>query len=92
MPEDFLSPKQVAQLMKCSLGTVKNRVADGTLPAVKFGKLIRIPASALEVPDSDTYVQLVLQRAPKLTPAQRNRLGELLRPARARGEPGGGDV
>ena len=82
MPEDFLSPKQVAQLMKCSLGTVKNRVADGTLPAVKFGKLIRIPASALEVPDSDTYVALILQRAPKLTEEQRTKLAELLKPVR----------
>ena len=46
----FLSAAQVAERLGISLRTVRRRIADGTLPSLKVGGAVRIPASALEVP------------------------------------------
>lgn len=45
---DYLSLDDVAARLGVSVKTARRRVADGTLPAVRIGRLIRVPASALE--------------------------------------------
>jgi excisionase family DNA binding protein len=49
MDETYLSAAQVAQRLGISLRTVRRRIADGTLPSLKVGGAVRIPASVLEV-------------------------------------------
>lgn len=44
----YLSAKETAQRLGISLRTVRRRIADGSLPSVKVGGAVRIPASALE--------------------------------------------
>lgn len=46
----YLSAAQVAERLGISLRTVRRRIADGTLPSLKVGGAVRIPASALEIP------------------------------------------
>lgn len=48
----YLSAAQVAERLGISLRTVRRRIADGTLPSLKIGGAVRIPASALEIPDA----------------------------------------
>lgn len=50
MDETMLSAAQVAERLGLSLRTVRRWIADGSLPSVKIGGAVRIPASALEVP------------------------------------------
>lgn len=45
---DYLSLNEVAARLGVSVKTARRRVSDGTLPAVRIGRLIRVPASALE--------------------------------------------
>ena len=33
---------EVAALLRCSVGTIDSRIADGTLPAAKFGRRVLI--------------------------------------------------
>ncbi len=47
MDED-LTIAEVARLKKMSTDTVRRRIADGSLPAIRIGRLIRIPRSAVE--------------------------------------------
>jgi excisionase family DNA binding protein len=49
---EFLTVAEFAALLRVSEPTVYRRVADGTLPSVRFTEhgAIRIPASALEFP------------------------------------------
>ena len=47
MDED-LTIADVARIKKVSTDTVRRRIADGTLPAVRIGRLIRIPRSAVD--------------------------------------------
>lgn len=46
----YLSAKETADRLGISLRTVRRRIADGSLPSVKVGGTVRIPASALEPP------------------------------------------
>jgi excisionase family DNA binding protein len=53
MPKDprsvrMLSTKEVAERLRCSEATIARRVADGTLPAVRIGRLVRIREDVLE--------------------------------------------
>ena len=48
----YLSAAQVAERLGISLRTVRRRIADGTLPSLKVGGAVRVPASALEIPDA----------------------------------------
>lgn len=83
MESHHITRKQYAKLMQVSLSTVDRGILDGTIPHVRVGKrLIRIPVSAVETPDTDSYVELVLAQAPKLTEQQRVALAELLKPVR----------
>ena len=46
---DFLNIKQSAEFLICSQDTIRNRIADGSLPAYRFGgRLIRVKKSDLE--------------------------------------------
>lgn len=42
------TPRELAERWQCSDQHVYNLVRDGTLPAIRLGKLIRIPAQAVE--------------------------------------------
>lgn len=44
---ELLDPDQVAPQLDCTPETVEDRLRDGTLPGVKFGRSWKIPASAL---------------------------------------------
>ncbi len=49
MPEpEYLSPKEAATLVGVSVQTIRRRIADGTLPARKFGQLWKIRRTDLE--------------------------------------------
>ncbi len=52
-----LSAAQVAERLGISLRTVRRRIADGTLPSLKIGGAVRIPASALEIPDAASQTE-----------------------------------
>ena len=47
-PRDYLTMDETAARLGVSRSTVKRRVADGTLPAEKIGRLARIPMSAVQ--------------------------------------------
>jgi excisionase family DNA binding protein len=47
----YLTAAEAGERLGISLRTVRRRIADGTLPAVRIGGAVRIPASALEAPE-----------------------------------------
>jgi excisionase family DNA binding protein len=47
-PADFMSIREFAARMDWSTTTVRRRIADGTVPAVKIAGTWRVPAVALE--------------------------------------------
>jgi excisionase family DNA binding protein len=51
MPEpDYLTATEAAARLGISLRTTRRRIADGSLPSVRIGRAVRIPAAALELP------------------------------------------
>jgi excisionase family DNA binding protein len=51
MPEpDYLTAAEAAARLGISLRTTRRRIADGSLPSVRIGRAVRIPAAALELP------------------------------------------
>lgn len=46
----YLSAADAAVRLGISLRTVRRRIADGSLPSVRIGRAVRIPAAALELP------------------------------------------
>ena len=46
----YLSAAEAASRLGISLRTVRRRIADGSLPSVRIGHAVRIPADALELP------------------------------------------
>ncbi|MGB9886210.1 MAG: helix-turn-helix domain-containing protein [Moorellales bacterium] len=48
MPEPVYSPKEVAEMLKVNERTVRRWVRAGQLRAYRFGRQLRIPATALE--------------------------------------------
>jgi excisionase family DNA binding protein len=46
----YLTAAEAAVRLGISLRTVRRRIADGSLPSVKLGGAVRVPASALEPP------------------------------------------
>ena len=44
----LLSVREAAQLLDCGTGMVYNLVAEGVLPYVKLGRLIKLPRRGLE--------------------------------------------
>ena len=51
-PGQYLSPRQVADLLGVSVKTVSRRIAEGELRASRIGRLLRIAA-----PDVNRYVE-----------------------------------
>ena len=52
----YLTAAQAAARLGISLRTVRRRIADGSLPSVKIGGAVRVPASALEPPEARPQV------------------------------------
>lgn len=51
MPEpDYLTAAEAATRLGISLRTTRRRIADGSLPSVRLGRAVRIPAAALALP------------------------------------------
>ena len=48
--QQYLTARETAERLGISLRTVRRRIADGSLPSLKIGGAVRIPASALELP------------------------------------------
>lgn len=44
----LLTPKEVAQLFRVSIPTVRRWAFDGRLPGIKIGKMLRFHAGAVE--------------------------------------------
>ena len=47
---DYLTAAEAAARLGISLRTVRRRIADGSLPSVRIGHAVRIPAAALDLP------------------------------------------
>jgi excisionase family DNA binding protein len=47
---DYLTAAEAASRLGISLRTVRRRIADGSLPSVRIGHAVRIPAAALDLP------------------------------------------
>jgi excisionase family DNA binding protein len=47
---DYLTAAEAASRLGISLRTTRRRIADGSLPSVRIGRAVRIPAGALELP------------------------------------------
>lgn len=47
---DYLDAAEVAARLGISLRSVRRRIADGSLPSVRIGRAVRIPAAALDLP------------------------------------------
>ncbi len=46
----YLGAAEAASRLGISLRTVRRRIADGSLPSVRIGRAVRIPAAALDLP------------------------------------------
>lgn len=46
-PEDSLTPKEVAAILRINQGTVYNWIYAGKIPSLKFGRLRRIKAEVV---------------------------------------------
>lgn len=47
---EYLTAAEAASRLGISLRTVRRRIADGSLPSVRIGHAVRIPAAALDLP------------------------------------------
>jgi excisionase family DNA binding protein len=47
---DYLTAAEAAGRLGISLRTARRRIADGSLPSVRIGRAVRIPAAALDLP------------------------------------------
>jgi excisionase family DNA binding protein len=47
---DYLTAAEAATRLGISLRTARRRIADGSLPSVRIGRAVRIPAAALDLP------------------------------------------
>lgn len=49
MGEDMVyTLQETAEKLKCSVGAVRNMIARGELKVMKFGRVVRVPATELE--------------------------------------------
>ncbi len=46
--DDYLTPEEVAEILKVSVATVRRKLRSGELPATKFGRSWRIRRSTLD--------------------------------------------
>jgi excisionase family DNA binding protein len=47
---DYLTAAEAASRLGISLRTVRRRIADGSLPSARIGRVVRIPTAALDLP------------------------------------------
>jgi excisionase family DNA binding protein len=47
---EYLTAAEAAARLGISLRTARRRIADGSLPSVRIGRAVRIPAAALDLP------------------------------------------
>lgn len=47
---EYLTAAEAAARLGISLRTMRRRIADGSLPSVRIGRAVRIPAAALDLP------------------------------------------
>jgi excisionase family DNA binding protein len=84
-PSDF-SVKNLAQKCGVTERHVWDLIAEGQIPSYKVGTSVRIPAEAVEMlrsgqpvaDDLDAQIKRIVDRAPKLSAAQRDTLAALL--------------
>jgi excisionase family DNA binding protein len=87
--------QELARKWNLSIATIRNKVSLGLIPSYKVGGARRIPAEWVHRapradPDTDSVVNAVINAAPKLTAAQRQKLAkELARPVKPRDRVGG---
>ena len=48
LPDEFLTPAEVAKKLKVAKATVYNMVTVGILPAIRLGRTVRIPCAQFE--------------------------------------------
>lgn len=48
MDEKWYTTEQAAEILQCSLSTIRRRIRSGELSALKSGKILRIPESAIK--------------------------------------------
>lgn len=48
MNEQWYTVQQAAEILQCSVSTVRRRIADGELKVMKSGRIIRISADAIK--------------------------------------------
>lgn len=75
MPEKLYTKKEVAEILSCSVATVHRRINDGTLKAVKNGRIVRISESELDrflhsepIPVKEESAQLTGKSMPHSVP------------------------
>ena len=80
--KQYLTYTEFAERFGVSLAYVKRHVADGDIPAIRIGSVVRIPASVLDAMEHEAFVGSLLEQAPPLTDEQRCKLAEILKPVR----------
>lgn len=89
--------REAAHLAKINPRTLDKLIDAGDIPAVRFGRSVRIPKSFIDQlctaqqppsggDDTDVWVERVLATAPRLSEDQRSKLAELLKPVRTQAE------
>ena len=48
MEEKWYTTEQAAEILQCSMSTIRRRLKSGELKALKSGKIIRIPESSIK--------------------------------------------
>ena len=48
MEEKLYTVQQAADMLQCSVSTIRRRIKSGELRAIKSGQILRIPESAIE--------------------------------------------
>lgn len=84
-PPDFTA-RELAAKANVSERHVWRMIAENKIPSYKIGAAVRIPRDAIEtlrsgqpaVDDLDAQIKAIVDRAPKLSAAQRHRLAALL--------------
>lgn len=81
VPEpDYLTAAEAAVRLGISLRTARRRIADGSLPSVRIGRAVRIPAAALDLPVARAADNAVREAvAPYATDADEDRAAYVAR-------------
>ncbi|OBA63186.1 hypothetical protein A5647_04960 [Mycobacterium sp. 1100029.7] len=77
------TPNEYARRFNISPATVRTKISRGQIPSYRVGGSRRIPASYVDsilnpTEELDAAIKRIVDAAPKLTAAQRDKLGTLL--------------